>query len=72
MWEFLTVSRHLAKFVVNGSSASEDPMCFICHLTLPDHFNELSYEFIGESSLQYLITLTRLVTIEILIVEICF
>ena len=47
-------------------------MYLICHMTSRDHFIEKSCKFMGESLLWFVTTLTILVTINIMIVEICF
>ena len=43
---------------------------FICHITLENNPIKESFKFMGESSLQYLTSLTSLVTLGVLIVEI--
>ena len=47
-------------------------MYFMCHLTLRDHIVERACEHMGGNSLCFVTTLTNLVIISIVMVEICF
>ena len=47
-------------------------MYLICHVTSQDHLIERSYEIMVDSSLCYVTMLISLVTISIVMVEICF
>ena len=64
--------QHRTWFGVHGSSANEDIINLICHVASYDLFIEVSYEFMGRSSLRYVTILMTLVTISIVIVEIIF
>ena len=47
-------------------------MYLICNMTSQDHLTEELCKFTGGGSLQYVTTLTSLVTIRILTTEMCF
>ena len=64
------VSQHLASVGEHMSSGSRDIMYLTCHVTPQDHIIEVSCECMGGSSSPYVTTLTNLVTIGIVIVEI--
>ena len=53
-------------------SAGGDIMYLICHVLPHDHYTKGSRKFMGGSSWYYIITLISLMTISIVIVEICF
>ena len=64
------ISQDLTWFGVHGFLASGNVMYSVCFVTSKDHLIEGSCEFRDGSSSQYVTTLTSLVTIDIVIVEI--
>ena len=65
----LTETQHLSLFDVHGSSARRDITDLICNVTSNDHLIEASCAFMVKSSLCYVTTLIRFMTIDIVIVE---
>ena len=66
------VSHYLAIFDDHWSSAGGDIKYLTCHVTFQNHVVEGSSNFISESSSRYITTLPSLVTLAIIVVEICF
>ena len=70
--EFMSGSHHLAMFGGHWSSACGDIMYLTCHMTLQYHVIEGSSNFMSRSSSWDIATLSSLLAIGIVIVEICF
>ena len=59
-------------FGFHGSSVGGDTVYSICQMTSHNHIIEVSSEFMSWGSLRYVTTLISLVTISIVVAEICF
>lgn len=71
-WKALIVTDHIAKFHGHGACSNWDIKYLICHVALQDYVIKGSSDFMEGSSSLHITTLSHLVAIDILVMEICF
>lgn len=69
-WKPRAENQHHVLFGVHGFSGDGDIMYLICHASSHDHLIKGSCRLMGGSSLRYVITVIRIETVSILILEI--